>query len=223
MKLFAGLGNPGAKYANNRHNIGYMTVDRIAEDHGFGPWKAKFQGLICEGRLGGKKVLLLKPETFMNLSGQSVGAAMRFYKLEPQDITVFHDELDLLPGKLRVKMGGGHAGHNGLRSIHQHISPEYQRVRIGIGHPGDKKLVAHYVLHDFAAQDRDWLEDLLTGISDGAGFLAAGKADRFMSAVALKTVPERAPKPAKTRPEPASKPKPEDARSPMQKLADKFR
>lgn len=141
MLIFAGLGNPGAKYARNRHNVGYMAVDRIAEDHGFGPWKARFQGQASEGRLGGAKVLLLKPGTFMNLSGQSVGEAMRFYKLAPQDVVVFHDELDLAPGKCRVKTGGGHAGHNGLRSLHQHIGPDYTRVRIGIGHPGRKELV----------------------------------------------------------------------------------
>ena len=137
MKLFVGLGNPGAKYAGNRHNIGYMAVDRIAADHGFGPWRSKFQGVISEGRLGREKVILLKPETFMNLSGQSVGEAMRFHKLEPADVIVFHDELDLAPGKCRLKTGGGHAGHNGLRSIHAHIGEAYDRVRLGIGHPGD--------------------------------------------------------------------------------------
>src|SRR5210317_1683475 len=145
MKLIVGLGNPGAKYARNRHNIGFMAVDRIASDHGFGPWKPKFQGQIAEGRLGREKVLLLKPETFMNKSGQSVGEAMRFYKLEPEDVIVIHDELDLAPGKVRVKQGGGHAGHNGLRSIHAHIGENYARVRLGIGHPGRKDLVAHYV------------------------------------------------------------------------------
>ena len=169
MKLFVGLGNPGGQYARNRHNIGFMAVDRIAEDHGFSPWKSKFQGKISEGRLGSGKALLLKPETFMNLSGQSVGEAMRFYKLEPEDVIVFHDELDLAPGKCRVKSGGGHAGHNGLRSLHGHIGDCYDRVRLGIGHPGRKELVAGYVLHDFAKADGDWLDDLLRGISDGAG------------------------------------------------------
>ena len=138
MKLWVGLGNPGAKYAGNRHNIGFMALDRVAEDHSFAPWRSKFQASLTEGRLGSEKVLLLKPETFMNLSGQSVGEAMRFYKLDSTDITVFHDELDLAPGKCRVKAGGGHAGHNGLRSIHQHIGPHYDRVRLGIGHPGHK-------------------------------------------------------------------------------------
>jgi peptidyl-tRNA hydrolase, PTH1 family len=223
MKLFVGLGNPGAKYAGNRHNIGYRAVERVAEDHGFSPWKGKFQGALSEGRLGGEKVALLKPETFMNLSGQSVGAAMRFYKLTPADITVFHDELDLAPGKTRVKTGGGHAGHNGLRSLHQHIGPDYQRVRIGIGHPGHKDRVAGYVLHDFARADQDWIDDLLRGISDGIAELAKGDTGRFMNAVALRVAPPRSSKttPAKTKAVP--KPAPEDTRSPMQKLMDKFR
>ena len=150
MKLFVGLGNPGAKYQNNRHNIGFMALDQIASDHGFSPWKKKFQGQMCDGRLGREKVTLLKPETFMNLSGQSVGEAMRFYKLTPADVVVFHDELDLAPTKIKCKTGGGHAGHNGLRSIHQHIGVEYDRVRMGIGHPGHKDKVASYVLNDFA-------------------------------------------------------------------------
>ena len=134
MIVFAGLGNPGDKYANTRHNIGFMAVERIAADHGFSPWRAKFQGLISEGRLGAEKVVLLKPQTFMNLSGQSVAEALKFFKLEPPDLTVFHDEIDLAPGKVRLKAGGGHAGHNGLRSIHQHIGPHYDRVRLGVGH-----------------------------------------------------------------------------------------
>ncbi len=230
MRLFVGLGNPGAKYAGNRHNIGYMAVDRIAADHGFGPWRAKFRGQLAEGRLGTEKVLLLKPETYMNLSGNSVGAAMQFYKLAPGDVTVFHDELDLAPGKCRVKTGGGHAGHNGLRSLHGQIGDAYQRVRIGIGHPGHKDMVSHYVLHDFAKADRDWLDDLLRGISDGAPDLAAGDAGRFMNAVALRTVPPRTSAdtpPPKTAPEPeAPATKPEeapDARSALQKLVDRFR
>lgn len=229
MRLFVGLGNPGAKYAGNRHNIGYMAVDRIAGDYGFAPWKAKFQGRMTEGRLGREKVLLLKPETFMNLSGQSVGEAMRFYKLTPGDVTVFHDELDLVPGKARVKMGGGHAGHNGLRSIHAHIGEAYQRVRLGIGHPGRKELVAGYVLHDFARADADWLADLLWGLSDGAPHLADGDGGKFMNAVALRTVPPRDKtsdqKPAKAKaPVSADKqaaPEP-DTRTTMQKLMDRF-
>jgi PTH1 family peptidyl-tRNA hydrolase len=227
MILFVGLGNPGGKYAANRHNIGFMAMDRIASDHGFGPWKSKFQGEITEGTIGGEKVLLLKPQTFMNLSGQSVGEAMRFYKLSPADVTVFHDELDLAPGKLRCKTGGGHAGHNGLRSIHQHIGPDYHRVRLGIGHPGHKDKVAPYVLSDFAKADQGWLDDLLRGIGDGAPDLAAGDTGKFMNAVALRTAPQRPsnPKPARTdaKPAPATPEEPQDTRSPLQKLADKFR
>jgi len=224
MKLWVGLGNPGTKYARNRHNIGYMAVDRIAADHGFSPWRAKFQGSLSEGRFGSEKVALLKPETFMNLSGQSVGEAMRFFKLQPQDVTVFQDELDLAPGKLRVKTGGGHAGHNGLRSLHAHIGEGYVRVRLGIGHPGHKDRVSGYVLSDFAKSDQDWLDDLLHGVSDGACDLAAGEAGRFMNAVALRTTPQRASaakaeKPAKT-PEPAPPP---DERTSLQKLMDRFR
>lgn len=225
MKLFVGLGNPGQKYAANRHNIGFMALDRIADDQSFGPWKSKFQAQITEGRLGGGKVILLKPQTFMNLSGQSVGEAMRFYKLTPEDVIVFHDELDLAPGKARAKTGGGHAGHNGLRSIHQHIGADYDRIRLGIGHPGDKNRVSGYVLSDFAKADQNWLDDLLRGICDGAANLADGDAGKFMNAVALRVNPPRSSttKPAaKTvKPEPA-KPT-EDARSPLQKLADKFR
>jgi len=228
MRLFVGLGNPGAKYAQNRHNIGFMAVDRIAADHGFAPWRGKFQGSLCEGVLAGEKVLLLKPETFMNLSGQSVGEAMRFYKLTAADITVFHDELDLAPGKCRAKTGGGHAGHNGLRSLHQHIGPDYNRVRLGIGHPGHKDRVAAYVLHDFARADQDWLDNLLRGISDGAAALASGDTGRFQNAVALRVAPPRSstsPKSATTPAKPAAQteaPAP-DTRNPLQKLADRFR
>ncbi|WP_137702894.1 aminoacyl-tRNA hydrolase [Marimonas lutisalis] len=230
MQIFVGLGNPGAKYARNRHNIGFMAVDRIAEDHGFGPWKARFQALASEGRLGQEKVLLLKPQTFMNLSGQSVGEAMRFFKLEPGDVVVFHDELDLAPGKVRVKEGGGHAGHNGLRSIHSHIGPDYARVRLGIGHPGHKDRVAGYVLHDFAKAEEAWLDDVLRGVSDGAANLAAGDNGRFMNAVALRVNPPRSSGGEKSRgkatpaEKPAEQPAPqEDPRSPLQKLVDKFR
>ena len=197
MKLFVGLGNPGAKYAGNRHNIGFMAMDRLAGDHGFSAWRRAFQGQVAEGRLGGEKVVLLKPETFMNLSGQSVRAAMDFYKLDLAAITVFHDELDLIPGRARVKLGGGHAGHNGLRSIHGHLGDAYARVRLGIGHPGHKDAVAGYVLHDFARADQDWLDDLLRGISDGAAALAEGDGGKFMNAVALRTNPPRInPKPS---------------------------
>lgn len=225
MKLFVGLGNPGAKYARNRHNIGFMAVDQIAVDHGFAPWRGKFQGSLSEGTLGGEKVILLKPETFMNRSGQSVGEAMRFYKLTPQDVTVFHDELDLAPGKARVKQGGGHAGHNGLRSLHQHITENYQRVRLGIGHPGHKDAVPGYVLRDFPKADESWLDDLLRGIGDGAADLAKGDTGRFMNAVALRVVPPRSstrkPKPENAKPKPEAEP--QDTRSPIQRLMDKFR
>ena len=226
MKLFVGLGNPGPKYAFNRHNIGFMALDRIAEDQGFGPWKSKFQAQITEGRLGTDKVILLKPQTFMNLSGQSVGEAMRFYKLAPSDVIVFHDELDLAPGKARAKTGGGHAGHNGLRSIHQHIGADYDRIRLGIGHPGDKSRVSGYVLSDFAKADQNWLDDLLRGICDGAALLADGDAGKFMNAVALRVNP---PKPPSPKPAPKAQTKtapiePEpDTRSALQKLADRFR
>jgi peptidyl-tRNA hydrolase, PTH1 family len=230
MWLFVGLGNPGAKYAGNRHNIGFMALDRIAADHGFGPWKKAFKGLAADGRLGDTRVLLLKPETFMNLSGEAVQAAMAFHKIAPAQVVVFHDELDLAPGKMRVKQGGGHAGHNGLRSIHAHIGEAYGRVRLGIGHPGHKDAVAGYVLHDFAKADQEWLDDLLRGLSDGAPFLAAGDGPKFSNAVALRTAP---PRPSTgTKAEPALLPKqhaaaaplPEaDTRNPLQKLADKFK
>ena len=225
MQLFVGLGNPGAKYAANRHNIGFMAVDRIAADHGFAPWRSKFQGKIAEGRLDGERVLLLKPQTFMNLSGQSVGEAMRFHKLTPADITVFHDELDLTPGKTRVKQGGGHAGHNGLRSLHQHIGPDYARVRLGIGHPGHKDRVAGYVLSDFSKADQNWLDDLLRGISDGASALAAGDTSKFLNAIALRAAPPRSSTSTKpTTPKPEVKDTaPPDPRSALQKLVDRFR
>ena len=191
MKLIVGLGNPGAKYAGHRHNIGYMAVDHIAADHGFPPWRSKFGGSLAEGRLGGERVALLKPETYMNESGRSVGEAVRFFKLESADVIVLHDELDLAPGRCKVKAGGGHAGHNGLRSIHAHIGPDHGRVRLGIGHPGHKDRVSAYVLHDFARSDAEWLDDLMRGVSDGAPALAAGDAARFMNAVSLRTSPPR--------------------------------
>ncbi len=225
MKLFVGLGNPGGKYAHHRHNIGYMAVDRLAADHGFSPWRAKFGGIVAEGRLGEEKVVLLKPETFMNLSGQSVGEAMRFYKLDPADVTVFHDELDLAPGKCRVKTGGGHAGHNGLRSLHGHIGEGYSRVRLGIGHPGHKDRVAGYVLHDFAKADEAWLDDLIRGLSKGAVKLAAGDTAGFMNEVALQVAPPRASAERNDTPAPKSEPleSEPDQRSPLQRLVDRFR
>ena len=223
MKLFVGLGNPGKKYTNNRHNIGFMALNQIANDHSFSPWKNKFQGQITDGKLGDEKVILLKPETFMNLSGQSVSETIKFYKIKIEDIIVFHDELDLAPAKLRVKISGGHAGHNGLRSIHQHIGADYHRVRMGIGHPGHKDRVADYVLSDFAKNDQNWLQDLLFGISDGAIYLANNDAGKFMNAVAMRTVPQRE-KPTKSNKERIIKEDiPElDSRSAIQKLMDKF-
>ncbi|MFT6913634.1 MAG: PTH1 family peptidyl-tRNA hydrolase [Paracoccaceae bacterium] len=197
MKLFVGLGNPGTKYAHNRHNIGFMAVDRIADDHGFSPWRARFQGLASEGALGDEKVVLLKPATFMNLSGQSVGEAMRFFKLSPADVMVFHDELDLAPGKIRVKQGGGHAGHNGLRSMHAHITEGYARVRLGIGHPGHKDAVSGFVLSNFSKADTEWMDDLMYGISDGATDLARGDTARFLNKIGLRMTPTRPEKSAK--------------------------
>lgn len=184
MKLFAGLGNPGEKYARNRHNIGFMAVDRIAELHGFGPWKKKFKGYAADGEIGGEKVLLLKPETYMNESGQSVGEAARFLKIAEGDVVVFHDELDLLPGRIKAKTGGGNAGHNGLRSISAHLGNETLRVRLGIGHPGSKDAVAHFVLSDFTKADQAWLPDLLDAVAKAAPHLARGDAARFQSDVA---------------------------------------
>ena len=182
MLMLVGLGNPGARHAANRHNIGFMALERIAEDHGFGAWRAKFRGEAADGRIDGGKVVLLRPHTFMNESGIAVSEAMRFYKLAPADVTVFHDEIELAPGKIRVKTGGGHAGHNGLRSIDQHIGPQYQRVRMGIGRPADRRGVADHVLGDFAKADQAWLDALLRGVSDAAPLLVAGKRDQFLGA-----------------------------------------
>jgi PTH1 family peptidyl-tRNA hydrolase len=185
MKLIVGLGNPGAKYAHHRHNVGYMAVERIADRHGFSAWKKRFQGTTSEGTLDGEKVLLLKPDTYMNESGRAVGEALRFLKIGIEDLIVIFDEIDLAPGKLKVKAGGGNAGHNGLRSISAHCDNDYVRVRIGVGHPGHKDLVAGYVLHDFAKADQDWLDPLLDAMAKAAGRLAAGDAARFMTDVAL--------------------------------------
>ncbi len=194
MLLFVGLGNPGAHYAGHRHNIGFMALDRIAAEHGFSPWRAKFQAELAEGRLGETRVTLVKPMGFMNLSGQPVGEAMRFLKLDPAAVTVFHDELDLAPGRLRVKAGGGHAGHNGLRSLHQHIGEGYGRVRLGIGHPGHKDRVTAHVLSDFAKGERtEWVDPLVEAVSDAAPLLAAGDAAGFQNRVALRMAPPKDP------------------------------
>lgn len=237
MKLIVGLGNPGPKYAGHRHNIGFMAVDRIAEDHGFAAWRGKHQGSVSEGRFGSDRAVLLKPETFMNNSGQSVQAAMRFYKIDAADVVVLHDEIDLAPGKVKHKVGGGHAGHNGLRSIHAHIGPDYARVRLGVGHPGHKDRVPSYVLHDFSKSDQDWLEDVLRGVSDGAPFLATGDAAKFSNAVAMRVTPARSgtgqkgPKPGRpdaavakaAKPAPLAAPSTDDTRSTLQKLVDRFK
>ncbi len=185
MRLFVGLGNPGARYSGNRHNIGFMAVERIASRWGFSPWRTRFHGESCEGELGGVKVLLLKPTTFMNESGRSVAEAARFFKIETKDVAVFHDELDLAPAKIRVKTGGGNAGHNGLRSISPAIGNDYVRVRLGIGHPGDRNLVHSYVLNDFAKSERDWVGCLIDAIADNAGLLAKGEDNGFQNKVHL--------------------------------------
>ena len=190
MKLIVGLGNPGAKYARQRHNVGFMAVERIAARHHLAPWRSKFSGKITEGEIGGERVHLLMPETYMNDSGRSVQAAAQFLKIEDKDIVVLHDELDLVAGKVRVKLGGGNAGHNGLRSITAHRSNDYVRVRIGIGHPGQKELVHNWVLGDFAKADQVWLSALLDAVSDAAPFLARGDNERFMSEVARLTATE---------------------------------
>jgi PTH1 family peptidyl-tRNA hydrolase len=187
MKLFVGLGNPGSEHARQRHNVGFMGLDRIAERHGLGPWKKRFLGLVCEGSIGGRRAMLLKPQTYMNDSGRSVGEAQRYIKVPEGDIYVFHDELDLAPGKVKVKTGGGNAGHNGLRSITAHIGNEYGRVRIGIGHPGSKEQVLRHVLHDFAKADAAWLDPLLDAIANAAPRLAAGDDARFLTDVARAT------------------------------------
>jgi len=201
MKLFVGLGNPGAQYALNRHNVGFMAADAIAASHDFPTWRKRFAGLAAEGKLGRESVLLLKPQTYMNESGRSVGQAVRFYKLDLADVVVFHDELDLAPGKVRVKTGGGTAGHNGLKSLTAHIGNDYMRVRIGIGHPGNKALVHDHVLQNFAKADHAWLEPLLGAIADAAPDLAEGANDKFQSFVAHALHSEA--EAGETRPEPA--------------------
>lgn len=186
MQLWVGLGNPGPGYAMHRHNIGFMAMDVLADMHGFGAVQKKFQGWSQEGRIGGEKVLLLKPATFMNESGRSVGEALRYFKLEPAALTVFHDELDLAPFKVRVKQGGGTAGHNGLRSIDQHCGPDFRRVRIGIGHPGSKERVTGHVLGNYAKAEMDDLVAMLGAVGAEAGWLAKGEDARFMSDLALR-------------------------------------
>src|SRR4051812_12643821 len=185
MRLFVGLGNPGAKYQGNRHNIGFIVLDEIARRHGFAPWRRRFQGETAEGTLEGERVILLRPLTFMNDSGRAVQEAAGFFKLDTGDITVFHDEIELPPAKLRVKLGGGIAGHNGLRSISAHVGNDYRRVRIGVGHPGVKELVHGYVLSDFFKEERPWVETLRDAIADHVGLLVTGRDSAFQNKVHL--------------------------------------
>jgi len=199
MFLVVGLGNPGQAFADNRHNIGFMAVDDIVRRHSFSPWRAKFHGEISEGMVGNHKVLALKPMTYMNESGRAVLSCASFYKIPPADIIVFHDEIDLAPGKLRVKRGGGHAGHNGLRSIHAGIGADYARVRMGVGHPGEKDQVKTYVLKDFAKADDAWLDPMLDGCAEYLNLILDGDDPSFMSRVAHRISPNRpnAPRPEK--------------------------
>ena len=185
MRLFVGLGNPGAKHAGNRHNIGFMVVEEIAKRHSFAPWRRRFQGVATEGTIGREKVLLLLPGTYMNESGRAVAEAMHFYKMPLGDIVVLHDEIELPPAKVRVKTGGGIAGHNGLRSISAHVGNDYRRVRIGVGHPGVKELVHAHVLGDFAKSERPWVETLRDVIADNAELLALAKDSSFQNKVHL--------------------------------------
>lgn len=202
MKLLVGLGNPGDKYARHRHNAGFMAVERLAERHRFSPWKKRFQGYACDGEIDGERALLLKPDTYMNESGRAVGEAMRFLKLDIGDVVVFHDELDLDPGRVKAKVGGGNSGHNGLRSISAHLGNDYTRVRIGIGHPGHKDAVSGYVLHDFAKAEMVWLEPLLDAMAEAGGALLAGKPELFMTRVSRAIQAEPEPKAEKPKPEP---------------------
>jgi PTH1 family peptidyl-tRNA hydrolase len=196
MHLIVGLGNPGSKYQGNRHNIGFMAVDEIVRRHGFSPWRKRFQGEASEGVVAGGKVLVLKPMTYMNESGRAAGEALRFFNIDPAQMIVLYDELDLEPGKLRVKLGGGAAGHNGIRSLIAHCGPHFTRVRLGIGHPGDKALVQPHVLSDFARADRAWLEPLLAAVADHIPLLVSGEDGSFQNKVhlALNPAPEKPPR-----------------------------
>ena len=198
MLLLVGLGNPGPKYERNRHNIGFMAVDAIVRRHSFQPGRARFQSVCAEGLIADRKILAMKPTTFMNESGRAVGEAVRFFKIEPRQVVVLHDELDLAFGKVRAKLGGGHAGHNGLRSIDQHIGPDFWRIRIGIGHPGDKERVHGHVLSDFAKADGPMLERILDAIVDAAPLIAKEDFNGFMTRVALLENPPKPKKPPQT-------------------------
>jgi len=202
MRLLVGLGNPGPRYAYTRHNIGFLALDDIVERQGLTPWRKRFQGEVSEGTVAGERVLALKPMTFMNESGRAVGEAMRFHKLTPADVLVIYDEIELAPGKLRVKQGGGAAGHNGIRSIDSHIGQDYWRVRLGVGHPGLKHLVQPHVLSSFGDEDEAWLDPLLEAVAKEAPLLVKGDMAAFMSRVSLALQP---PKPKKERPQQAEK------------------
>ena len=217
MQLLVGLGNPGDKYSGNRHNIGFMAIDAIAGRHGVAAFKQKFRGLIAEGNIGGEKVLLLKPQTYMNNSGESIHEVVGFYKLEPEDVTVLYDEIDLMPGKVRIKRGGGNGGHNGLRSIDPQIGTEYRRVRLGVGHPGHKDGVMPHVLGDFSKADRAWLDPLLAALADNADLLIKGDDNRLMNklALAVKGDVEDEPDPTPPVARAAARPKPLQAEVPQ--------
>lgn len=185
MRLLVGLGNPGAKYARTRHNIGFMAVDEIVRRHSFASWRARFESQCAEGAIDGEKVLALKPETYMNNSGRAVGTAVRFFKLEPADVVVIHDDIDLAGGKIRYKVGGGHAGHNGLRDIDAHIGKDYARVRLGVGHPGLREQVHDHVLDPFSKAEMTWVEPLLDAVAEAFPLLVAGDSSKFLTRVAL--------------------------------------
>ncbi|MBA3516519.1 MAG: aminoacyl-tRNA hydrolase [Rhizobiales bacterium] len=200
MLLIVGLGNPGRRYAGNRHNIGFMAADEIHRRQRFSPWRARFEGELSEGVIDGEKAYILKPATYMNESGRSAGQALRFYKLQPSEVVVIYDELDLPPGKLRMKSGGGTAGHKGLKSLDAHIGAEFRRMRIGIGHPGARELVNGYVLHDFAKDDQDWLQPLISAIAEHAPLLAKSEDSSFMNRVHLAVARDETPAETKTKP-----------------------
>ena len=195
MHILVGQGNPDSKYLRNRHNLGFMVMDAIAEDHGFGPWRGKFQSQVCEGKIGGEKILLMKPETFYNETGRAAQAALKFYKLAAEDVTVFHDEIDLAPGRLRVKRGGGHSGNNGIRSMMAHVGAEVRRIRMGVGHPGDKSRVMPYVLSDFSKPDEVWRDAMIEACSRALPMLLSENDERYQTEVMrLAPAPKRDPK-----------------------------
>ena len=202
MLVIVGLGNPGPEHAGQRHNVGFMAVDRIAARHRFGPWRRRFRGRLAQGALAGRRTLLAKPETFVNLSGRCAAEIARFYKLGPERIVACHDEIDLAPGKLRLKRGGGAAGHNGVRSLIAHLGPEFRRIRIGVGHPGRPDRVMGHVLRDFGADDRDWLEAVLDAVADAAPLLAQDQDDRFLSRCAACVASVLGEPPGRRGPEP---------------------